>query len=81
MKESKFFKKKNNLIVLRLFLVVSEQARPEHEIAHVDERAPDLSPPVPDHPPFVHHLGRHLCCAEATKEISESNYEMENLAA
>jgi hypothetical protein len=73
-------KNKNNLIVLRLLLVVSEQARPEHEKPHVDERAPDLPPPVADHPPFVHHLRRHRFCSERRKETPKSNSEMENLA-
>lgn len=62
-------KKKIYLIVLRLLLVVGEQARPEHKIPHVDERAPDLPPPVADHPPFVHHLRQHRFCSERYKRL------------
>lgn len=43
------------ILVLRLALVVGQQPRLQHEVAHVDEGPPDLTPPVADHPPLVHH--------------------------
>ena len=68
------------LIVLGLSLVVSEQARLEHEIAHVDVRPSDLSPTVSDHPSFVYYLRRrrhrfgscNLSLAESFFEVNSA---------
>ena len=63
--------KENDLIVLGLSLVVSEQARLEHKIAHVDEGPSDLSPTVSDHPSFVYDLRRHRFVSLLLKKKEE----------
>ena len=45
-------------LVLRLALEVGQQPGLQHEVAHVDEGAPDLAAAVPDHPPLVDHRRR-----------------------
>lgn len=45
-------------LVLRLALEVGQQPGLQHEVAHVDEGAPDLAAAVSDHPPLVDHCRR-----------------------